>query len=345
MNSSPPPDGPLSNQAVRTMLESHRVPGASIAVIEHGELTAAYTYGIARVDHMVEPHTRFQVASISKFVNALAVLRLVQTGVIGIDDPVNRHLKSWQLPDNELTANAPVTVRMLLNHTGGTSVHGFPGYSRTEAVPALLQILDGAPPANTVAIRVVKPPGQAYMYSGGGTTILQQMVIDLADQNYETALQCLVLKPLAMSESSFDQNPNTELVAFGHAPDGSEVPGGFRFHPEQAAAGLWTTPRDLCKALLEVMRAHAGETHSFLTHELARLMLTSGPGQTGLGVYISDGGGFYHGGSNVGFRALCGANPLRRRGFVALTNGDGGDLAHVGLRDRIAEAYGWSQTA
>jgi CubicO group peptidase (beta-lactamase class C family) len=339
------PDGPLSADAVDELLRSYNVPGASIAVIEHGELVAAYAYGIAQGQRAVDQQTRFQVASISKFVNALGVLKLVQADRVGLDDPVNRHLKSWHLPDNELTAKTVVTVRMLLNHTGGTNVHGFPGYVRTELAPSVLQILDGLAPANTPAIRVVKPPGEAYIYSGGGTTVLQQLVMDVSGQTYEGALQRLVLKPLGMNESSFEQPPVPELIeqsAFGHAPDGSQIPGGFRIHPEQAAAGLWTTPRDLCKALLAVMRSHTGEAGSFLSQALAQAMLTGGSGQAGLGTYISGPGGFYHGGSNVGFRALCGASTARRRGFVAMANGDNGDPVCLSLRQRIVETHRWS---
>jgi hypothetical protein len=57
---------------------------------------------------------------------------------------------------------------------------------------------------------------------------------------------------------------------------------------------------------------------------------------------INDRGGFYHGGSNVGFRAMCAGNPVHQRGFVALTNGDNGEPVRMGLRDRIVEAYGWA---
>jgi CubicO group peptidase (beta-lactamase class C family) len=340
-----PPDGPLSADAVDELLRAHNVPGASIAVIEHGTVTAAYAYGTAQGTRAVDQPTRFQAASISKFINALGVLKLVQAGRLGLDDPVNRHLTSWRVPENELTATAAVTLRMLLNHSGGTTVDGFPGYLRTDVLPNVVQILDGLAPANTPAVRVVKPPGEAYIYSGGGTTVLQQLVMDVTDMAYEEALQQLVLRPLGMAESSFEQPPIPELIersAFGHARDGRQISGGFRLHPEQAAAGLWTTPRDLCKALLAVIRSYTGEPNSFLGQALARAMLTRGLGQAGLGIFITDPGGFYHGGSNVGFRALCGASPARRRGFVVMANGDNGDPICIGLRQRIVEAYPWT---
>jgi CubicO group peptidase (beta-lactamase class C family) len=339
---APPLDGPLGAEAVGALLEQHKVPGASLAIIAEGELAATYGYGFAHGQRAVMPQTRFQAASISKIVNALAVLKLAEAGRIGLDDPVNKYLKSWKLPDNELTATSAVTVRMLLNHTGGTNVHGFAGYARDANLPSLREILDGQEPANTPAIRVVSPPGEAHTYSGGGTTVLQQMLIDVTGEAYALTLARMVLGPLGMSESSFQQPPDAGTVdqaAFGHAADGSIVRGGFHNYPEMAAAGLWTTPRDLCTALLAIMHSHAGQAGSFLDQSMAQAMLTRGIGQAGLGTFVSDRGGFYHGGSNHGFRALYVADPNRRSGIVAMTNGDNGGAVCRGLLQQVAQVY------
>jgi CubicO group peptidase (beta-lactamase class C family) len=192
---APPLDSPLGAEAVGALLEQHKVPGASLAIIAEGELAATYGYGFAHGQRAVMPQTRFQAASISKIVNALAVLKLAEAGRIGLDDPVNKYLKSWKLPDNELTATSAVTVRMLLNHTGGTNVHGFAGYARDANLPSLREILDGQEPANTPAIRVISPPGEAHKYSGGGTTVLQQMLIDVTGEAYALTLARMVLGP------------------------------------------------------------------------------------------------------------------------------------------------------
>src|SRR6185369_2241551 len=197
----PPTTGPLSAETVGALLRQHNVPGASLAIVQDADIVATYAYGTARGGSAVGPHTRFQAASISKTVNALGVLRLVQAGRVGLDDPVNRHLSSWQLPNNALTATTPVTIRMLLSHTGGTNVHGFGGYHRDAALPSVPAILNGRAPANSPAVRVVKPPGQAVSYSGGGTMVLQQMVMDITGKSYGVALAELVLKPLGMNES------------------------------------------------------------------------------------------------------------------------------------------------
>ena len=117
----PPGDGPLSVKEVGSLLGQHKVPGASLAIIQNGEIVATYGYGVAQPNRPVTPRTRFQAASISKTFNALAVLKLVEASEFRLDDPVNQRLQSWKLPDNALTAATPVTIRMLLNHTGGTN--------------------------------------------------------------------------------------------------------------------------------------------------------------------------------------------------------------------------------
>jgi CubicO group peptidase (beta-lactamase class C family) len=243
-----PLSGPLSTGEVERLLRQHNVPGAGLAILEAGEIVAVYSYGFARDKSLVSEATRFQAASISKTVNALLVLTLVRDRAIKLDDPVNTHLKSFTLsgPDAD-----QVTVRMLLNHSGGTSVEGFTGYTPGQVLPSLHQILAGEEPANNRAIKVVRALGSyAYAYSGGGTMVLQQLIIDVTGQSYQDAATLRVLAPLGMAASSFEQPPSeTGNLAHAHGPDGQPYPGGYKIHPELAAAGLWTTPSDICRML------------------------------------------------------------------------------------------------
>ena len=338
VRAQPPAEGALSAEAVDALLKQHAVPGASLALIRNGELIATYGYGLA-YEQPVTPQTQFQAASISKTVNALAVLRLVQYGRIRLDDPVNTHVRSWKLPDNALTAAMPVTIRMLLSHTGGTTVHGFLGYRRTAPIPTLTEILDGRPPANSAPVRVDRPPGQVFRYSGGGTTVLQQMIIDLTGDAYPAALQRLVVHPIGMNESSFEQPPDTrtiERAALGHLENGSLTPGGFMIHPEMAAAGLWTTASDLARMVIAIIRSHAGKAGAFLDQGIAREMLTPVADRSALGVFVGPDGAFDHAGGNIGFRCLHLGNPRTGHGMVVMTNGNNGPAVLDELRRRIA---------
>ena len=154
------------------------VPGVSVAVIQDGQVEWTGGYGVreAGVAGPVSAETMFQAASISKPVTALAVLQLVQEGVLDLDEDVNRYLRSWKVP-----ANGPwqprITLRHLLSHTAGMTVHGFPGYTAAGPMPSLREILDGTGRANTFPIRVDSPAGLQFRYSGGGTTVVQQLLL------------------------------------------------------------------------------------------------------------------------------------------------------------------------
>jgi len=345
VDTTPPGNGPLSAKAVGDLLRKYKVPGASLAVLDKGALAAAYSYGIAQPGKPVTADTRFQAASISKTANALTILRMVANGRLGLDDKVNAHLTSWNLPDNALTKATPVTVRMLLSHTGGTTVSGFAGYAPGTRLPTLRQILDGKPPANSAPVRVKWPPGQGFHYSGGGTTVLQQMVMDITGEPYPATVSRLVLRPLAMNDSTFGapiNPPARAQVALAYGPNGNPNPRGFMLHPELAAAGLWTTSADIARMVNAMINAFNGGPNALIPRNLARVMLTPVASNCGLGVFIDARGVFNHLGSNIGYRSLYVGNPKTNSGLAVMTNGDNGEGFCADMRKRVAQVYGWT---
>ena len=244
---------PLMTLAAR--MAELKVPGVSIAVIYNGAIEWAKGYGAAEAGTQtpVTPRTLFQAASVSKPVAALAALRLVEQGRLVLDEDVNAKLKSWKVPENEFTKAEKVTLRRLLSHTAGLTVHGFGGYPADVPVPSLAQVLDGEKPANSAAIRVDIVPGTVWRYSGGGYTVMQQLLIDVTGRAFPDILAELVLKPVGMTDSTYEQ-PLPEArrggAAAGHTSDGKLLPGRCHTYPEMAAAGLWTTPTDLARFLL-----------------------------------------------------------------------------------------------
>ena len=161
---------PIPESALVMIMKRSRVPAASIAVIRGGEIDWAAGYGVreAGVTGTVNDETLFQAASISKPVTAAAALRMVEAGKLALDENVNRRLGSWKVPENAFTAKRPVTLRGLLSHSAGLTVHGFPGYPEGAELPNLIQILNGEKPANTEPVRVDIEPGTNFRYSGGG---------------------------------------------------------------------------------------------------------------------------------------------------------------------------------
>jgi CubicO group peptidase (beta-lactamase class C family) len=350
------PDTPatrLGRLSLADVLTSTGTPALSLAYFRDDAVTWTRAWGVADVESTAPAteRTLFQAASISKPVTAVAVLEAVERGLIALEAPINDLLRSWKLPENELTARRAVTPRLLLCHAGGTTVHGFPGYDGTGPIPSVLELLDGAGGANTQAVRVDLEPGTRERYSGGGTTILQVLLADVSGRPFPEVLDEWVLRPIGMTDSGFDQPPMRERAgrtARGHLAYGER--GAVRWHvyPELAAAGLWTTPRDLALFALEVVRARRGESR-VLDQGSARLMTTpAGIGSFALGFEMQDRGTdeegevwyFSHSGGNWGFRSLLVVDREQGHGFAAMINGSDFNIL-TEVQRRIARAYQW----
>lgn len=343
---------------IQERMKHYAVPGVSIALINNGRVEWVRAYGVrdAKTKEPVTPDTLFQAASISKPVSALGAMLLVEEGKLALDENVNAKLTSWKLPENVLTEKTPVTLRALLTHTAGTTVHGFRGYSVDEPLPSVPQILDGAKPANSGAVRVDVMPGAAWRYSGGGTTIAQQLVADVARQPFAGYMRERVLVPAGMTRSTYEQPLSSEHAAnaaSGHNK-GEPVRGKWHVYPELAAAGLWTTPRDLATFAIEVQRAASGGSSTWLKQETAKQMVSEASGianakrpwAIGFGLDTTRGNTrFGHGGSNEGFRCNLVAYVGDGRGIVVMTNGDEGSRLIEEIQHAAAFVYEWKEMA
>jgi CubicO group peptidase (beta-lactamase class C family) len=344
----------VQGEPKHTTLAAHMaelpVPGLSIAVFDDYELVWAATYGVTDADTgaPVRDTTLFQAGSISKAVNALAVMKVAADGKPDLDAPINDALRSWKLPDNELTRASPVALRRLLGHNAGTTVHGFPGYSSHVAIPTLVQVLDGAPPANTSPIRVDVAPGSIVRYSGGVTTITQLALVDTLGQAYPAILEQLVLAPLGMTHSTYEQPLPARRLAHagaGHHRDGSVVPGKRHVYPEMAAAGLWTTPTDLARFFAEIARARANRSKR-ISRAIADAMTTPVDTDSGIGpgLFMSQRNGvamFGHGGGDEGFQADAIASLDHGYGVVVMANSDNGFRLFPAVERTVFAAMGW----
>jgi len=332
------------------LMQRFRVPGAGIAVIRDFRVHWAKGYGVADVSsgRPVGIDTRFQAASISKPVTAMAAMRLVQERKLGLDADINTVLKSWRVPTSDLTREQPVTPRSLMSHTSGANDgFGFPGYAPDAPMPSVVQILNGESPSNVGKVLFARPPYQRYKYSGGGVTIMQLALTDLTGKPFASLMQATVLGPLGMTQSSFEQPPSRAAasgMAWAHDRQGRTQDAPWHVYPEQAAAGLWTSPTDLATFVIEVQNALRGRG-KVLNQASAREMITPvgvGPFAVGLSVGVR-GEGWYmsHGGSNWGFMANIVGHMRKGYGVVVMTNGDNGNALIRQIEARIAAAYGW----
>jgi len=337
--------------AVHTLpsrMKELNVPGVSIAVIHQGKIEWARGYGVTRIGGPpVTPDTMFQAGSISKPLAAMAALHLVEQRKLSLDTDINAQLKSWKLPTDPIQAGKPVTLRELLTHTGGTTVHGFPGYAAGAPVPTLVQVLIGAKPANTPAIRSEAAPGARWNYSGGGYTIMQQAMIDASGEPFPKLLHDTVLAPIGMTHSTYGQPLPKEFQEFAATPyhgDGRPVAGGAHTYPELAAAGLWTTPTDIARYAIEVANSLGGKANHVLSAQMTSQMLTAGMGFWGLGLEIGGATAnpyFSHGGVNEGFVSIFVAYEKSGEGAVVMTNSDTGGTLGDEIMHSIATEYAW----
>ena len=322
----------------------HRVPAVSLAVIAGHRIEWATAWGMADVaaGRAAGAATLFQAASISKPVAATAALTLVQEGRLDLDADVNGYLTSWRLPDTAVAQGEKVTVRRLLTHTAGLTVHGFPGYARTGQVPTAVDVLDGK--GNTDPVRVAMKPGAMWRYSGGGYTVLQVLLADVTDTPFDVLLRQRVLGPVGMTASTYESplpQGRWEEAATGYRADGAPVEASWHVYPEQAAAGLWTTPSDLARWGLAILAAYDGAEGGVLMPETARQMLTPGLNGWGLGPSLdAQRLRFGHGGANEGFRCVL-VVFFDGRGAAIMTNSDRGAALASEILGTLAVAYDW----
>jgi len=337
----------LDNLIIAQMRERH-ITGLSLAIIEDGRIVKAAGFGFADIDRKVTvtPATLFQAGSISKSVAAMGALHLVETSQLSLDSDVNRLLRTWKVPENRFTTERKVTLRGILSHNAGLTVHGFPGYDVSEAIPTLVQVLDGTKPANTPAIRVDYVPGSKWRYSGGGYTVMQQLMIDVTGERFPDFMRDAVLKPLGMLSSTYEQplpSDRTSSAATGYRSNGKAVPGKWHVYPEMAAAGLWTTPSDLARFAIGIQQSLAAKSNPVISQAMTRQMLTNQKDGDGLGVFLKGDGPqfiFYHGGSDEGFESLMTAYAHTGKGAVIMINANDSNTLDEILK-AIGKQYGW----
>ncbi len=335
--------------SIEERMKHYGVPGVTIAVIKDHEIVWSKAYGIMdkESNEPVVLNTLFQAGSISKPVASYGALKLVDNKEIDLEENVNSYLTSWKIPENEFTKKKKVGLKHLVSHTGGLTVHGFLGYSPDLAVPSLIEVLNGLPPANSPAIFVDKEPEESFRYSGGGYTIMQQMMIDIKGKSYPELMDELVLSPLGMESSTYEQPLKDAMLsraATGYLPDGSMTKGKRHTYPEMAAAGLWTTSEDLAQFAIDVQNTYNGTSEKVLSKEMVHQMLTPFVTEfSGLGLFLNKKGDaiyFGHGGWDEGFSSELIAHKTKGYGVVVLTNSNHPDFISELIRS-VALTYNW----
>lgn len=341
-----------STWTIEESMQHHGIPGASIAIIHNGKIAWTKGYGVMdkESNNPVTEQTLFQVSTIGMSLTAYGALRLVDQNKVTLDEGINSYLKSWKLPDSEFTKEKKVNIKNLLSHSAGMNVHDFSGYNADAPVPTLIEILNGTAPANSDPIIVDKALDESLWISAGGYTVIQQMMMDVEGKRFPELMNELVLQPLEMNNSRFNQSLSTEqlkIAATGYLRDGSMVKGKRHIYPELASNGLWATAEDLAKFVINMQQFPKDDSNKGLSKDMKELMLTPSAknryGQYGLGFSIynkKDDIYFEHHGWSTGFYSRMAAHRDKGYGVVVLTNTPKPAFVFEVFRS-VALAYEW----
>ena len=320
---------------INEIVKKTKAVGVSVAVIHNYEIAWTKGFGVTKVGtkDSITDETIFQAASISKPITALMVMNKVQAGKISLTENVDKQLISWQIPPNDFTGTAFVTVRQLLSHTAGVanSVYHVAGYRQGDALPNVVESLNGRKPAANDPVKVVMAPGSKFSYSNCGYWILQALLEDVDKQAFENIAEAEVLKPLSMNHSTFrlpSEKTKYGSVAAGHLKENKPIEDNYYVIRPLSSGGLWSTPTDLARFLIEMQKSRTGESNKIINKDNAVLMTTPVMAQYGLGFSNEIRGTgvkfFGHDGHNMGY--ICSMLGSLDGGFglVIMTNSENG---------------------
>ncbi len=334
-------------RSIPELMQEDSIPGVSIAFIDNGEISWQKTYGYSNLEDStrVSPNTVFNGASLSKPVSAMAALNLVEQGVLSLNQNINSYLEGWKVPDNKFTENEKVTLRRLIGHTAGFESYVQSSFFPGEELPTIEQMLTGEEPSVDPAVSIVSVPGQQQIYSNPGYSVIEKVIEDVTDQEFNTVITELIFKPCDMTQSSFAQPIPKRLrknIATGYSNDLEPYP--YKLFPFKAAGGIWTTPTDLAKFLITVLEDHHLGTNKILSKKMTDRIFTKTPDRLGFAKIYNDESRdllFEHWGSNSGFTCYMVASLNRKQGIVVMTNSDNGMSLMSYITRAVAVANDW----
>ncbi len=313
------------------LLAANHVPGAVVSYIRNGEVVWTKAFGVANLQTgaPMRPDMIFNHGSNGKVLTAWGIMRLVEKGQLDLDAPANRYLKRWQIRSSDFDPNA-VTIRRLLSHTAGLTVHGFSDYPEGARLPSLVDVLEGKNQNNGV-VYIKWPPGSTNVYSGGGFVILQMIIEDTTGESFAEFIRREVARPLRLSSLEWVWTP--ELKRHAATPyDEQQKDLGYRQLACQAIGSGNCTVSDFARFLADAVPGPHGEPpgRGVLKPETIAAMMEVQPNAVDCG--LAYGVGLYkgekfvsHAGANPGWNALFALDATRREGYVVASNSSLGD--------------------
>lgn len=339
---------PEDLRSIPDKMSAYRIPAVSLAVIDEGAVAWSAVYQNAEFEEVQELDcsNMFQAASLSKPVTFMAALRMQAAGEIDLDEDIQKYLKDFVLPEGKQTAENPVTFRNIFSHTSGIIPGGYQGYAKDLPMPSDLDVLKGGDGVNSPAIEVVTAPNETLGYSGGGYTLAELALQNIYDDEFSDIMKKWILEPAGMKHSEFTQPlpaSKWDQVARGYTPSGEVVDGGWRNHPEQAAAGLWSNSVDMAKFMIEIYKAYQGQSSIFAQADIISMLGNERDGHV-YGFLLSRSGddiSLTHYGGNTGYRTGMTISLTSGNGLVYLINSDNGGALGNELLLSASQVYNW----
>ncbi|MEH7236701.1 serine hydrolase domain-containing protein [Bacillus sp. JJ1562] len=185
---------------IENYIEKQRIPGTAISIIENDKVIYSETIGHTGGNvKEVTQDTPFSLGSISKSFTALAVLKLAEEGLIGLDDPINNYLPSFTLKDKE--ASTKITITQLLTQTSGISTYdGMAisdlGSDERDAIQTNIHLLSDT--------KLTETPGTLHQYSNANFSILAALIEEVTGQSYADFMDEQIFNPLGMNHAAAD---------------------------------------------------------------------------------------------------------------------------------------------
>ncbi|RIA09202.1 CubicO group peptidase (beta-lactamase class C family) [Flavobacteriaceae bacterium MAR_2010_72] len=337
--------GKIQRMTIPEMMKQDNIPGMSIAFVDNGEIAWTKHYGFANLEDSipVSSETVFTGASLSKPITAIAALTLVERGLLNLDEDVNLKLKGWKVPESELTANQKVTLRRLISHNAGIKNDLWSSYLPEQTVPTLNQMLAGEAPSIDPATSVITEPGSKTQYSNPGYSIIQKLLMDVQNQEFDQIIDQLVFDPVGMENSSFKQPIPHHLLqhkAIGYTNELEPYP--YRLFPYQAAGGVWTTPKDLSKFMIALLNDHNKGTNILISKETTETIFKKYIDRYVFSFWNwGEDVVFMHYGSNQGFNCIMYGSVNKNQGIVVMTNSDNSFGFFDYIQRAVNDEYQW----
>lgn len=325
-------------------MEYWNVPAVSFVVIDNMQIVYKGAFGVKKRNDPVsiDSNTLFQAASVSKPVAAVGAMTLVHKKQLSLDAEINQLASDWQFSYGNY--QQPISIRKILSHTAGLNVGGFSGYQSEDSLPNLVQIIEGKPPANSPAVKIIEEPGTEFIYSGGGYQVMQKIMEDVTDKKFSKIMCENVFQPLNMINSWYAplDSAHKKNAAYGHI--NGIIPDYGPIHVESAAGGLWTTPNDLGYLLIDLMKAYTHQASKILDPETVQLIMKPVLWNYGLGFKImgeKQNVRFSHGGATAGWHSHFIAFPEKGQAVVVMTNGTNGWVLWPEIERSAAKIFEW----